>query len=142
MVDAGPSSGADVADGPDDMQFITKPKGLQRSGTSAKKPEGKKSGGLFGGFLKRSDTYERPKKAVLEEEVSLVSGLSLEEMTLPSAHVVRIAGALKRQIVLHRATSTTLRQMRKLLRLKKPILDEKNVELRKQTESVLPVTKR
>ncbi|KAL2054567.1 hypothetical protein ABVK25_005315 [Lepraria finkii] len=70
MVDAGPSSGADVADGPDDMQFITKPKGLQRSGTSAKKPEGKKSGGLFGGFLKRSDTYERPKKAVLEEEVS------------------------------------------------------------------------
>ncbi|KAL2043441.1 hypothetical protein N7G274_003748 [Stereocaulon virgatum] len=72
MVDAGLSSGADVADGPDDMQFITKPKGLQRSATNAKKPEIKKGGGLFGGFLKtrRAPDTERPKKAIVEEEVS------------------------------------------------------------------------
>lgn len=71
MVDAGPSDGPDVADGPDDMQFITKPKGLQRSATSAKKPESKK-GGLFGAFRKSrraSETNERPKsRAVVEDE--------------------------------------------------------------------------
>ena len=72
MVDAGPSSGADVADGPDDMQFITKPKGLTRSSTSAKKSESRKSG-LFGGFLKTrpTDTVERPRsKAIVEQDVT------------------------------------------------------------------------
>ena len=72
MVDAGPSSGADVAEGPDDMQFITKPKGLTRSSTSAKKSESRKSG-LFGGFLKTRtpDTIERSRsKAIVEQEVA------------------------------------------------------------------------
>ena len=72
MVDAGPSSGADVAEGPDDMQFITKPKGLTRSSTSAKKSESRKSG-LFGGLLKTRtpDTVERSRsKAIVEEEVA------------------------------------------------------------------------
>ena len=72
MVDAGPSSGADVAEGPDDMQFITKPKGLTRSSTSAKKSESRKSG-LFGGFLKTrtTDTVERPRsKTIVEQEVT------------------------------------------------------------------------
>ena len=72
MVDAGPSSGADVAEGPDDMQFITKPKGLTRSSTSAKKSESRKSG-LFGGLLKTRtpDTVERSRsKAIVEEVVA------------------------------------------------------------------------
>ena len=71
MVDAGPSSGADVAEGPDDMQFITKPKGLTRSSTSAKKSESRKSG-LFGGFLKTRtpETVERSRSKAIVEEVA------------------------------------------------------------------------
>ena len=55
MVDAGSSGDAGVEPGPDDMQFITKPKGLQRSATSSKKADSKSDGlggGLFGAFRK------------------------------------------------------------------------------------------
>ena len=71
MVDAGPSDGADVADGPDDLAFVTKPKDLQRSNTASKKPESK-IGGLFGAFRKSrrpSETLERS-KAVIEDDVT------------------------------------------------------------------------
>ena len=75
MVDAGSSGDANVEPGPDDMQFITKPKGFQRSATTSKKPESKSSGlggGLFGAFRKNrrvSEINERPKsKAVVEDE--------------------------------------------------------------------------
>ena len=75
MVDAGSSGDANVEPGPDDMQFITKPKGLQRSATTSKKPESKSSGlggGLFGAFRKNrrvSEVNERPKsRAVVEDE--------------------------------------------------------------------------
>ena len=57
MVDGGPSDEPEVADGPDDMQFITKPKGLQRSATSSKRPESK-MGGLFGAFRKSKTPAE------------------------------------------------------------------------------------
>ena len=71
-VDAVPSDEPEVVDGPDDMQLVTKPKGLQRSATSAKKPESKKSGGLFSALRKNrraSDTNERPRsRAVVEDE--------------------------------------------------------------------------
>ena len=70
MVDAGPSDGVDMADGPDDLQFITKPKGLQRSVTSSKKTEGK-IGGLFGAFRKSrraSETFERPKSKGIADD--------------------------------------------------------------------------
>lgn len=73
MVDAVLSEGADAADGPNDMQFITKPKGLQRSATSAKKPD-TKIGGLFGAFRKSRrapEIVDRPKsKGIVEEEVA------------------------------------------------------------------------
>lgn len=72
MVDAGPSDGPEIVDGPDDMQFITKPKGLQRSATSSKKPESK-IGGLFGAFRKNktSDASDRPRsKGIVEDEVA------------------------------------------------------------------------
>ncbi len=73
MVDSGPSDGPEMADGPDDMQFITKPKSLQRSATSSKKPESK-IGGLFGAFRKNrrtSDSGDRPRsKDIVEDEVA------------------------------------------------------------------------
>lgn len=75
MVDAGSSGDANVEPGPDDMQFITKPKGLQRSATSSKKPDSKSSGlggGLFGAFRKNrrsSEANEFPKsRAMVEDE--------------------------------------------------------------------------
>ena len=72
MVDAGPSDSPEIAEGPDDMQFITRPKGLQRSSTSSKKPESK-IGGLFGAFRKKpaSDSKERSKsKNIAVDEVA------------------------------------------------------------------------
>lgn len=73
MVDAGPSDGPEMADGPDDMQFITKPKGLQRSATSSRKPESK-IGGIFGAFRKNRRTSvsgDRPRsKDIVEDEVA------------------------------------------------------------------------
>ena len=75
MVDAGSSGDANVEPGPDDMQFITKPKGLQRSATSSKKPESKSGGlggGLFGAFRKNrraSEVNGIPKsRAIVEDE--------------------------------------------------------------------------
>ncbi|KAL6717951.1 hypothetical protein ACLMJK_004036 [Lecanora helva] len=69
MVDGGLSDGPDIADGPDDMQFITKPKGLQRSATSSKKPESK-IGGLFGAFRKSRPAGDVKSKAVVEDDVT------------------------------------------------------------------------
>lgn len=75
MVDAGSSGDANVEPGPDDMQFITKPKGLQRSATSSKKPDSKSGGlgsGLFGAFRKNrraSEVNQLPKtRAIVEDE--------------------------------------------------------------------------
>ena len=75
MVDAGSSGDTHVEPGPDDMQFITKPKGLQRSATSSKKPDSKSGGlggGLFGAFRKNrraSEVNESSKsRAVVEDE--------------------------------------------------------------------------
>ncbi|KAL9128387.1 MAG: hypothetical protein Q9217_002911, partial [Psora testacea] len=71
MVDAGPSDGLDVADGPENLAFVTKPKGLQRSNTTSKKPESRRSG-LFGAFRKSrraSEAFERS-RAVIEDEVT------------------------------------------------------------------------
>ena len=75
MVDAGSSGDAGVEPGPDDMQFITKPKGLQRSATSSKKADSKSvglGGGLFGAFRKNrrvSEVNGFPKnRAVVEDE--------------------------------------------------------------------------
>ena len=76
MVDAGSSGDGHVEPGPDDMQFITKPKGLQRSATSSKKVDSKSGGlggGLFGAFRKSrraSEANELPKsRAIVEDEV-------------------------------------------------------------------------
>ena len=75
MVDAGSSGDVNVELGPDDMQFVTKPKGLQRSATSSKKPDSKSGGlggGLFGAFRKNrraSEVNQLPKtRAVVEDE--------------------------------------------------------------------------
>ena len=71
MVDAGPTDGLDVADGPDDLAFVTKPKGLQRANTASRKPESK-MGGLFGAFRKSrrpSETLDRS-KAIIEDDVT------------------------------------------------------------------------
>ena len=61
-------------DGPEPLAFDEKPRGLQRSMTSAKKPDHKIMG-LFGGFGRKSrrasDTYERPRKIVPEDEGTL-----------------------------------------------------------------------
>lgn len=75
MVDAASSGDGNVEPGPDDMQFITKPKILQRSATTSKKPDGKSGGlggGLFGAFRKNrraSEMNELPKtRAIVEDE--------------------------------------------------------------------------
>lgn len=75
MVDAASSGDANVEPGPEDMQFITKPKGLQRSATSSKKPDSKSGGlggGLFGAFRKTrraSEVNELSKsRAIVEDE--------------------------------------------------------------------------
>ncbi len=78
MVDAGSSGDGHVEPGPDDMQFITKPKELQRSATSSKKPDSKAGGlggGLFGAFRKNrraSEFNDSPKSRnnVEDEEVA------------------------------------------------------------------------
>ena len=78
MVDAGSSGDAGVEPGPDDMQFITKPKGFQRSATSSKKTDSKSGGlggGLFGAFRKTrraTEVNELPKSrgTVEDEEIS------------------------------------------------------------------------
>ena len=78
MVDAGSSGDAGVEPGPDDMQFITKPKGFQRSATSSKKIDSKSGGsggGLFGAFRKNrraTEVNELPKSrgTVEDEEIS------------------------------------------------------------------------
>ena len=75
MVDAGSSGDAGVELGPDDMQFITKPKGFQRSATSSKKTDSKSGGlggGLFGAFRKNrraNEVNELPKsRGIVEDE--------------------------------------------------------------------------
>ena len=71
MIDAPHTDGLDVADGPDELAFVTKPKGLQRSNTTSKKPETKMSG-LFGAFRKSrraSETFERS-KAIIEDDAT------------------------------------------------------------------------
>ena len=78
MVDAGSSGDAGVEPGPDDMQFITKPKGLQRSATSSKRADSKPvglGGGLFGAFRKSRrapEVHELPKgrAPVADEEIA------------------------------------------------------------------------
>lgn len=66
MVESGP-----LQDGPEHLAFDEKPRGLQRSMTSAKKPDNKIMG-LFGGFGRKSrrasDTYERPKTKIAPED--------------------------------------------------------------------------
>ena len=72
MVDADRSSGADMTDGPDDMTFITKPKGLQRSNTTSKRPPAKGMGSFFSSFRKNrasSDAGDKP-RAVDDDEVT------------------------------------------------------------------------
>ncbi len=65
MVESGPSQ-----DGPEPLAFDEKPRGLQRSMTSAKKPDHKIMG-LFGGFGRKprrvSDSYERPRTKIAPE---------------------------------------------------------------------------
>ena len=78
MVDAGSSGDAGVEPGPDDMQFITKPKGLQRSATSSKRADSKSvglGGGLFGAFRKNRRAPEvnrltKSKATVEDEEIA------------------------------------------------------------------------